>query len=86
MRTYILAVSIFLLWVMSPLYMLAANNNMDGSDKQQQPQTEEFSFKASSRVDIQAEGFSLSAEKGSLKHAMKISVTTLPYKNSLKMP
>ena len=86
MRTFTFISTICFLMTIVPPCAIAVDSTANRVDEQrQQPQAELFSFNASSRVDIQAEGFSLSAEKGSLTHALRISVTILP-KQSSKLP
>ena len=44
-----------------------------------------FSYTASQPVGIQADGFSLTADSGSLLHGVDIQVSILPYKSGMRM-
>ena len=50
------------------------------------PYAETFSYKAYSPVCIQAEGLALTADSGSLKYDLSISLTPIPYKSGYVMP
>ena len=51
-----------------------------------QPFTANYAYKTAERVDFTIDGFALTAESGSLKHDIEISLTRLPYKEGTSLP
>lgn len=76
----VVTIGTFPLWAASPI-----SEDAHSSTSDIQPFSGNYSYAASSPVDIQLPGFTLIADSGSLKYEIEINVSKLPYKGGTAM-